>query len=138
MESTMVRRTCQVPVLVQLAAFFTIAIAALAIDGNCPALASAAADTFYIEIQYNGYGSVTPSGVVVVARGASQSFTFTPAACATVTEVQVDDVSLGPLTVYTFTNVQADHVLSVEFGLSPVAMSLRRCRRSVSAPAPIR
>src|SRR5262245_60714049 len=81
------------------------------------AAGQAAAVTYIIEVQSGGPGTVTPSGVVDVPAGGSQTFTFTPSGCHIVGEVSVDDVSVGSgLTEYTFTNVQSDHVLYVSFG----------------------
>ena len=60
-------------------------------------------------------GSISPSGVVVVNDGASQAFTFTPAACNRIADVLVDGVSVGTPTSYTFTNVTVDHTISVSF-----------------------
>ena len=69
-------------------------------------------------------GSVSPSGAVVVQDGASQAFTFTPAACYRVADVLVDGVSVGTPTSYTFTNVTADHSISVSFvNTYPIAAS---------------
>lgn len=77
----------------------------------------AAAVTYYIEVQFGGPGTVTPSGIVEVAAGANQTFTFTPSGCHVVGDVTVDDVSVGSgLAEYTFTNVQSDHLLYVAFG----------------------
>jgi hypothetical protein len=60
-------------------------------------------------------GSISPSGSVPVLAGANQKFTFTPNAGSRVADVQVDGVSKGPLTSYTFYNVQGDHSISASF-----------------------
>jgi hypothetical protein len=60
-------------------------------------------------------GSISPGGVVVVDDGASRTFTLAPAACYRIADVLVDGVSVGALTSYTFTNVTADHTISVSF-----------------------
>src|SRR5437868_545167 len=74
----------------------------------------ASAQSYTIDVQSGGPGSVSPSGAVVVPAGGSQTFTFTPTGCSVVGDVLVDDVSVGAgITQYTFTNVQADHVLYV-------------------------
>ncbi len=51
-----------------------------------------------------------------VADGKGRKFTFTPAPAGFVTNVLVDGVSVGTPSQYTFTNVHADHVLTVVFG----------------------
>ncbi len=69
-----------------------------------------------IEVQSGGVGSVTPSGIIQVPAGGSQTFTFAPGA-GNVANVTIDDVIIGSgLTEYTFTNVQSDHLLYVSFG----------------------
>ena len=61
-------------------------------------------------------GSVTPANVWVQYQG-SQAMTFTPASGYQVANVTVDGKSLGALTSYTFSNLAADHTLSVTFGV---------------------
>jgi hypothetical protein len=76
----------------------------------------ASAQSYTIDVQFAGPGTVTPSGLVEVPAGGSRTFTFTPSGC-NVGVVTVDDVPVGVgLTEYTFTNVQADHILNVQFG----------------------
>lgn len=50
-------------------------------------------------------GSITPSGTISVASGASQAFTLTPATGFQVADVLVDGVSVGAVSSYTFLNV---------------------------------
>ncbi len=59
-------------------------------------------------------GSISP-GTVVVNSGGSQAFTITPSAGYYVADVTVDNVSYGPITSYTFTNVGAPHTITVTF-----------------------
>lgn len=66
------------------------------------------------------HGSVTPSGVVSVLPGGSQTFTITADSGYTVDTVTVDGVSLGAVPTYTFTNVQTDHTLSATFKVPAV------------------
>jgi len=60
-------------------------------------------------------GSISPSGTVTVNYGGSQSFTITPDANYTIGNVVVDGVSAGPVTSYSFTNVNGNHTISVSF-----------------------
>jgi len=60
-------------------------------------------------------GGISPSGAVSVASGASQYFSFTPAAGYRVLDVVVDGVSQGERDAWGFTNVGADHTISVTF-----------------------
>jgi PKD repeat protein len=65
------------------------------------------------------WGSIAPSGNVVVANAASQSFTISPAMGYYIVNVFVDGLSKGALTSYTFTNVQAGHTISAQFAATP-------------------
>ncbi len=65
-------------------------------------------------------GSITPSGVVTVYEGGSQSFSFTPYNNYKIADVKVDDVSVGTATSYKFTGVTANHTINVTFELIEV------------------
>ena len=60
-------------------------------------------------------GTISPEGAVSVAHGAAQLFTIIPHAHYHTADVLVDGASLGPLAVYTFSNVTADHAISATF-----------------------
>jgi len=75
--------------------------------------------TFTITASAGANGTITPSGAVVVASGASQAFTIAPNAGFVVADVLVDGVSAGVATAYTFTAVAADHTISATFAAAP-------------------
>ncbi|MEW6001249.1 MAG: choice-of-anchor D domain-containing protein [Nitrospirota bacterium] len=60
-------------------------------------------------------GSISPSGSVTVNHGANQTFTITPDATYSVSNVLVDGSSIGSVSTYTFTNVTGDHSISASF-----------------------
>ena len=60
-------------------------------------------------------GVISPQGTVDVNRGSDLSFTFTADANYYVLDVVVDDVSLGPMTSYTFKHVTSDHRIRASF-----------------------
>jgi phage baseplate assembly protein gpV len=70
---------------------------------------------YTISVYPSSYGTVTPSGTINLIQGSSQGFLFkaNPGAC--VVDVQVDDASAGVLPSYTFNNIAANHLLSVNF-----------------------
>ena len=75
-------------------------------------------ETYTITASAGAGGSMNPFGAVTVNNGADQTFTITPDEGYEIADVVVDDVSvLEQLTSnsYTFTNVQADHTISVTF-----------------------
>lgn len=75
----------------------------------------ATAASFTITASAGANGSISPSGVVNVAPGANQGFTITPNACAHVTDVLVDGISVGAVSTYTFTAIAANHTISASF-----------------------
>ena len=60
-------------------------------------------------------GTITPSGAVAVAQGATQTFAVAPTAGYTLSGVTVDGASVGTPTSYSFYNVQAAHTIRAAF-----------------------
>ena len=61
-------------------------------------------------------GIITPAGIITVVDGDDQKFDVTPAEHYAIKDVIVDNVSMGPLSTYTFTNVTANHTITASFG----------------------
>ena len=76
-----------------------------------------------INVNYNG--SISPAGAVSVNYGASRTFTITPTAGFYIFDVAVDNVSVGAVATYTFTNVTANHTIAATiykyYGITPSA-----------------
>jgi hypothetical protein len=68
-------------------------------------------------------GSVSPSGLLTVSYGASQSYIFTPATGYAVDSVIVDGIKQPSASSYSFLNVSADHTLRVTFAVAQFAIS---------------
>lgn len=64
-------------------------------------------------------GSISPSGSTSIAEGNDQSYTITPDAGYEILDVEVDNVSVGAVATYDFTNVTADHTIDAYFQLIP-------------------
>ncbi len=60
-------------------------------------------------------GSINPNGSVTVADGTNQSFTIVADSGYHVSDVSVDDASVGAVTNYDFDNVTANHTISASF-----------------------
>jgi hypothetical protein len=71
--------------------------------------------TYTITAAAGPNGSITPAGPVIVSEGGSQSFTITPGAGYSVSDVLVDLVSVGTTSVYTFPTVTTGHTISASF-----------------------
>jgi len=79
--------------------------------------ALANATTYTITASAGAGGSITPSGAVIVQQGANQAFTIAPDPGYNIADVLVDGGSVGPVTNYTFTNVQSAHTIAASFAL---------------------
>ena len=73
------------------------------------------ATTYTIGASAGTGGTISPSGSVSVAHGGSQTFTITPDTGYTIAGVTVDGASVGAVSSYTFSNVTANHTISVAF-----------------------
>ncbi|WP_317856166.1 S-layer homology domain-containing protein [Chakrabartyella piscis] len=60
-------------------------------------------------------GSISPSGEVSVMYDADQTFTITPSSGYSLTDVQVNDQSVGAVRTYTFEHVMADAKIEATF-----------------------
>jgi len=73
------------------------------------------ATTFIITATAGEGGSITPSGNVTVAKGASATFTIKARHHHRIRKVKVDGVSIGARSSYTFLDVQAPHTITASF-----------------------
>ncbi|HOZ79061.1 MAG TPA: hypothetical protein PLY34_13790, partial [Ferruginibacter sp.] len=72
-------------------------------------------DAFVINATATPNGTITPSGAVSVLSGGSQTFTIAANICYQIADVEIDGISQGVLSTYTFTNVTAPHTIHAEF-----------------------
>jgi hypothetical protein len=71
--------------------------------------------TYTITAYTTGQGSITPSGANNVYAGANVDYIMTPAANYAVSSLAIDNKAVNPATTYQFTNIQANHTISVAF-----------------------
>ncbi len=76
-----------------------------------------AVNTYSIAASVGPHGTISPSGNVTVNEGANQSFSITPDQGYYVSDVLVDNASVGATTLYTFNNVTQDHTITASFAL---------------------
>ncbi len=80
-------------------------------------------DTLVIAAFASNGGTISPSGETIVPCGGSQDFTINPQSpCYQVADVLIDDVSVGAVRGYTFTDVVTDHEIEAFF--EPVNTSI--------------
>ncbi len=80
---------------------------------------TAALNTYAITATAGPGGTISPAGVTVRDCGASQAYTIAPSAEYFVQDVQVDGVSVGAVSTYTFANITADHTIAATFSQVP-------------------
>jgi len=85
------------------------------VTNNHNLVANFAQNTHTIQASAGANGIITPSGSITVAHGANQSFAMIPDEGYEVQDVYIDGNSVGPMTSYTFTNVNTDHYIHVTF-----------------------
>jgi peptidoglycan/xylan/chitin deacetylase (PgdA/CDA1 family) len=80
-------------------------------------------------------GSITPTGSISVNYGVSQSFTITANAGYYIIDVSVNGSSVGAVSSYSFSNVQASYTISATFAPAPT-LSPSPTASPISAPTP--
>ena len=65
-------------------------------------------------------GIISPEGEITVYENCYQTFTITPELGYRISDVLVDGLSVGAVDSYTFSNVTADHTISVVFVAVPI------------------
>ena len=68
-------------------------------------------------------GSISPAGTVTVNSGTNQAYTISPKTGYQISDVKVDNASVGAVTSYSFTNITANHTIQASFKL-PTAYTL--------------
>ncbi len=69
----------------------------------------------YITVGVSAHGSISPSGKISVPSGGSQIFTITPDTGYYISDVHVDSVSIGSVSVFEFSNITSDHSINATF-----------------------
>ncbi|MGD0283186.1 MAG: hypothetical protein ABSB95_12590, partial [Dissulfurispiraceae bacterium] len=83
-----------------------------------------ASPTYSISAYAGSGGTISPSGPTTVNSGGSQTYTVAPSAGYAIVSVLIDGVSLGAVSSYTFTNVTANHTISVTFTVVTASVSI--------------
>jgi hypothetical protein len=60
-------------------------------------------------------GTISPSGSKTITSGGSCTYTITPKTGFDIADVLVDGVSVGKVSTYTFSNIQANHTIMASF-----------------------
>lgn len=73
--------------------------------------------TYIINATAGAGGTISPSGILTLDEGESQTFTIAPDPHYHIDTVFVDGVPVGAISNYTFTNIIADHTIRAVFGI---------------------
>ncbi len=71
--------------------------------------------TFTITAAAGEHGQISPDGAIAVDYGDSQAFIIAPDTGCYIQDVIVDNISMGPLAEYTFSNVHSNHTINALF-----------------------
>lgn len=63
-------------------------------------------------------GTISPNALVTQNCGTNRTFTISPNACYHIANVLVDNISVGAVASYTFTNVSAAHTIAASFAIN--------------------
>ena len=75
--------------------------------------------TYKITVTQGANGAISPGTYAGFKPGANQTYSITPSAGFRVADVRVDGVSVGAVTSYAFTDIQATHSITATFTAGP-------------------
>ena len=94
--------------------------------------------TYTVTATTGANGAISPPGTVLVALGGNRSFIITPDTGCHVADVLVDGVSQGAITGYQFSNVTANHTISVSFAIDTYTITASAgANGSISPSGPV-
>jgi hypothetical protein len=100
-------------------------------------------NTIHVTFALNAYtiiasassgGSISPSGIITVNHGESRTFTITPNSGFDIADVKINGVSIGPVTSYTFTDIEASQSISASFGINLFTITVTQGSHGVITP----
>ena len=105
----------------------------LTITGDTTVDVNFAINTYTITVTQGANGNIAP-GTTVVNYGGSQTFSIAPATGYHIVDVQVDDVSQGPVSSYTFSDVTADGSITASFAINTYTIAVTQSANGVINP----
>ncbi|MFZ1530367.1 MAG: LamG-like jellyroll fold domain-containing protein, partial [Ferruginibacter sp.] len=84
-------------------------------------IATLSIQTYSISVTQNANGNISPGNITVDCH-ASQTYTITANNCFYITDVLVDGISAGTAGTYTFTDITANHTITVNY--APVVINI--------------
>jgi hypothetical protein len=71
--------------------------------------------TYTITASSGSNGSISPTDIITVDHGATQTFSIAPVEGYHIEDVKIDNTSVGALSTYTFENIGENHSISASF-----------------------
>jgi uncharacterized repeat protein (TIGR01451 family) len=94
-----------------------------------------AINTYTVTTTVTGGGTITPSGTVSIAYGASQTFKFAANTGYYIVDVLYDGNSQGPLDSLKLTNVTANHTIHAAFAINQFTITATAAANGVISPS---
>jgi uncharacterized repeat protein (TIGR02543 family) len=107
----------------------------ITISGNANVEAIFSINQYTISASASEGGSISPSGLVFVDLGGSQTYTIAANSGYRIAEVSVNGTSIGPVTSYTISNVTGDTLITASFAPANVYFFID-VRSSHGSPTP--
>jgi hypothetical protein len=89
------------------------------VTGNHTISASFSVITYTITASAGSGGTISPNGTLSLNSGASQTYTVTPGTGMQINTVTIDGAAATPAGTYIFSNISANHTISVTFAPVP-------------------
>jgi len=93
------------------------------IDENHTITANFVSKKYTLSVDYTDGGEVSPSRQVIAECGSSQCYTITPLNCNKISDILVDQKSVGPQTMFCLNNITKDYDLQVRFTSKNIRIS---------------
>ncbi len=94
-------------------------------------------DTYQIAASAGINGSISPSGTIRADRGASKSYTISPAIGHHVEDALVDGMSMGAINMYTFDQIKTNHTIHAVFAADTYTITAMDNANGIITPAGI-
>lgn len=105
------------------------------VTGSHSISATFSASTFTIVASVNGIGSIPDPGPDPLAPcGSDRTYNIIPGACNSISDVLVDGISVGAVSSYTFTNIQANHTIQAIFVTTPYTITVNQAANGNISP----
>lgn len=107
----------------------------IADTGNHTVRTASPTPSYWITASTGPNGTISETAAIPVSSGGSKTFTMTPNEGYHVANVIVDGASVGAVSSYTFSNIAADHTISVTFAINTYTLTPSAGSNGAISPA---